>query len=345
MKKILITLLKFGTSACIIAGLCWKASSDKSFDQLAQQPKDWMLLGTATVVLLSAVLLTFFRWYLLVRALDVPLSLRDAIRFGFLGYLLMFVTVGVVGGDVLKSVFIAHQHPDRKTEAVASVVVDRMIGLYALLLVGSVSILSVPLGLLDLQNPQETWQKICIPLWITLAITGVSTLAIVMLIGSRRLNLSPWDALLERPRIGRWLAKPVAALRVYRQRVPLLLVAGLMSVANHVLCVVAVYLVARGLFRDIPSLGTHVMIVPMALLANTLPLPGGLGALEAALDLLYQAVLPAEAVGSQGFLVALGYRIITMAVAMIGGVYYLLGRREVARLIHEAEADPDLQVG
>ena len=45
-------------------------------------------------------------------------------------------------------------------------------------------------------------------------------------------------------------------------------------------------------------------------------------------------------IAGQGFVVALGYRIVTVLCAALGIVYYLTGRREVAEAIHEeAEAE------
>ncbi len=58
-----------------------------------------------------AVSLTFVRWYLLVRALGLHFRLLDAFRLGFLGYLFNFVSVGSVGGDLFKAIFIAREQP------------------------------------------------------------------------------------------------------------------------------------------------------------------------------------------------------------------------------------------
>ena len=65
--------------------------------------------------------------------LHLPFRLRDAFRLGFLAFLLNFVSVGAVGGDLFKAFFIARDQPGRRTEAVATVVVDRLVGFYALL--------------------------------------------------------------------------------------------------------------------------------------------------------------------------------------------------------------------
>src|SRR5258708_2085505 len=53
-------------------------------------------------IAVSAALLTFIRWYFLVRALRLPFSVWDAIRLGFLGIVFNLVVPGAVGGDVVK---------------------------------------------------------------------------------------------------------------------------------------------------------------------------------------------------------------------------------------------------
>ena len=42
-----------------------------------------------------------------------------------------------MGGDLFKAIFIAREQPGRRTEAVATVLVDRVIGMYALVLLTS----------------------------------------------------------------------------------------------------------------------------------------------------------------------------------------------------------------
>ena len=58
-------------------------------------------------------LLTFIRWYYLVRALDLPFTLREALRLGFLGYLFNLMPMGIVGGDLLKAVMLGPAAPGR----------------------------------------------------------------------------------------------------------------------------------------------------------------------------------------------------------------------------------------
>src|SRR5262245_27483918 len=108
------------------------AVQDDSFDRLWNEPKNWSMLAIAAALKLTAIMITFVRWFFLVRALNLPFRLRDAFRLGFLGYLFNLIAPGAVGGDLFKAVFIAREQPGRRGAAISSVIVDRLIGLYAL---------------------------------------------------------------------------------------------------------------------------------------------------------------------------------------------------------------------
>ena len=63
------------------------------------------------------------------------------------------------------------------------------------------------------------------------------------------------------------------------------------------------------------------------------------GPFEAVLDSLYANVPLADGpiAPHQGLVVALGYRVITVLIALIGACYYFAARKEVAQVMHEAE--------
>src|SRR5438552_3130691 len=86
----------------------------------------------ALVLCLSSVLLSFVRWFVLVRAVGLPFRVRDALRLGMVGYFFNNFLPGSIGGDVLKAAFLAREQ-DRRTLAVATVIMDRMIALWALI--------------------------------------------------------------------------------------------------------------------------------------------------------------------------------------------------------------------
>jgi len=330
LKKLIVTLLKFGISIGILVYLLNQARRHQSFEQLRDQPKDWAQLGVAWLLAMAAVSISFVRWFALVRVLGLSFRMRDAFRLGFLGYLLNFVSVGSVGGDLFKAVFIAREQPRRRTEAVATVLVDRIIGMFSLFVLASAGILLT--GAAAAGAPREI-QFIA---RTTLGATVVGTCAVLVLLvpASTGERVHGWVSRM--PKIGAVLASLVSAARVYRGKISVLAACCLMSLGTHVLFTLAVFNIARGLPGDHPPLAQHFVIVPMGMAAGGLPLPlGALGAFEYVLDFLYRTVSSSN----QGLVVALGYRLITVVIAMVGAGFYLSSRREVAAVLHEAEIE------
>ena len=120
-------------------------------------------------------LLTIVRWFWLLRAHDLPLSMGDALRLGFLGYLLNFVSFGAVGGDLFKAIFAARKCHARRAEAVATVIIDRLIGLYIIFVMATVAMLAT--GVWRAADDQPL-RLLCRATFIC---TGVGTLAIMLL--------------------------------------------------------------------------------------------------------------------------------------------------------------------
>ena len=154
--------------------------------------------------------MTFVRWYLLVRALHLPFRLVDAFRLGFLGYLFNFVVVGSVGGDLFKAIFIAREQPGRRAEAVATVLVDRIVGVYALVLLTSAVILGggMPKSTVEVET-------IC-RLTLVAAAIGAAGIAVLWIPGFTSGPLA--EFLTGLPRIGNVLGQLISAVRIYRTR-------------------------------------------------------------------------------------------------------------------------------
>jgi hypothetical protein len=327
--------MKVSASLAILAYLVASAQRNGCFSDLWAKPKDWRLLALAALFCSSGVLTTFVRWGSLVRALDLPFTTKDALRLGFLGYLFNLLPMGIVGGDLLKAGVLAWEHPGNKGKAVASVVVDRVIGLYTLFVVAAVAILASGFWALPVAGMQ--WISA-----ITMLVTvfgGVTLVAILTLVTPER-AIGRW--LCSLPRIGRHLENSIDALRLYRRRPQVLIGALVASLGVHSLFATGTYCIFRGLRYEGISLGTHFVIMPLSAATGTIPL--SIGPLEVALEAFYHAIpLPPGVViqNGQGLIVALGYRIITVMVAAVGVCYYLSSRREVSVVIDEVERESE----
>jgi glycosyltransferase 2 family protein len=339
VKKLFITLLKIALSVAIIAYLVWKstrgAASANALVELRDQPKHWSMLAAAWACAAVAVGITFVRWWYLVIALGVPFRLRDAMRISFWGFLVNFLPFGIVGGDVLKALMLGHEHPQHRAKALASVLFDRVVGLYLLFVVASASILLT--GFWRIEDAMI--RLICNATFVA---TIVGTIGLVWVLGPDLSRGGVNRAIGRIPRIGPPLERVIDAVRMYASKPIVVLLSSLMSIGVHSLFACSCYLLARGLPGNTFSLSMYFVVMPLSSAAGVLPLP--MGPLEWTLDTLYRLVpsdLPIAA--GQGLVVALAYRIVTLLIAVLGLPYYFGNRREMAEVIHEVEADqPDL---
>jgi uncharacterized protein (TIRG00374 family) len=335
-RRTVVTVVKIALAIAILSILIVQARDGFEF---AVRNIRWAMLGAALACTFVAATLSFLRWHLLICAQGITIRLVDTLRLGALGLALNFVSPGSIGGDFFKAIFLAHGQPGRRTEAIATVVADRVLGLLTMLLLASAGILatdvtrteSIPLRVLCDAILLST--VVC---WI-----GAGLLLAVPAFSGKRLR-----RLAERiPLAGRTIARLLGTVHVYRTQKKMLLAAFALSAVMALFFVTSFYLVARGLPNHEPSWSEHLVIVPVAGLVGAIPLtPSGVGTMEAAVKLLYQTMPGGELVNcDDGFFVAFGRRMTEVAVALVGFVFYLTHRRQVEEVYAEAEEAADME--
>lgn len=339
LKRVVVTTIKFVTPVVIVVWLLSRID-EAHWAALRSQPKNYGLLGAAFLVALSAIALTFTRWAILVRSQGIRLGMLEAYRLSAIGFLLNFVSAGSVGGDLFKAIFLARRSPGKHVEAVASVFVDRSLGLYGLLLVVVVALAIVPPA-----TASEELQQMARGAAI---LAAVGTVALVMLVAGGR-----WiDRLLRRlgdlPRVGPLVHRLADPIRSFHRHPVSFLIAFVLSLGVHSLLSISMYLVARGLYQAPPGFADHLIIVPVGMLASALPLtPAGMGILEATIEWLYR-IVPAAPTAASGTLVALAFELVKISIAAAGMVFYWSSGREIRESLDaiedemEEEIDEDL---
>jgi uncharacterized membrane protein YbhN (UPF0104 family) len=330
LRRTIVLLVKLTVAAGLMAYVLYQAQQHEQFQQLREQPKNWPLLFAGFVCTFLSIFLSFLRWQILVLAVGIDFRTSEAFRLGALGNVLNFISLGSLGGDFFKAVFLAHRQPGRRTESVATVVVDRLMGLAVMLIIASVGILTMGLWKTEELALRSLYQLILGSTAAGLVATGL-LLFVPALTGP---GIISWTRRI--PLAGSTVARLLMAARTYRDQKQMLAKACVMSLIVDLLYVMSVYLVARGLPIDAPTFLQHMVIVPVASLAGAIPItPAGLGTLELATDKLYTAMHGVDA--GVGTIVTLAHRITMAAVAAIGLVYYFAYRREVQSVMAEAE--------
>ena len=326
--KTLLNVVKVGAVGLILVVLYRRIQAADGFDRLLHDEKHWSYLMLAQCLVALAFCFSFIRWYLLVRGLDLEFRLRDALRLGSLGFMLNQFFPGSVGGDLLKAVFVAREQPEQKTEAVATVFIDRAIGLYAMLLIASVG---VAYGGKQVES-DKVFASLQTVVW-TAAVVG--TIGVIFALSALATGNHVRSVLGELPIVGNTLNRLIDAVEVYRSRRLYLLTAFCFALATHCLLISVFWLICSGLPVSQFSFLQNASIVPAGLVAGAIPsTPGGLGVLEGGMEYLYSMLGAAK---GDGGIVALTYRAMTYLFAGIGGIYYFSARKKVDELIHEAE--------
>lgn len=330
-----MTVIKLALAVVILLYLVFQARD--GFANLAEKTIYWPLLGLGLVCTLSAAGLSFVRWHLLIRALAIDISLPKTMSLGALGLAMNFVSPGAIGGDFFKAIFLAHGQPGKRTEAVASVVADRVLGLLTMLVLASGGILAT-----GLWTATSTPVRIlCRAILASTAVcwTGAAMLLFVPALSGKRVRA--WAESM--PLVGATVARLLGAVHAYRNQQRTLVVAFSISIVMALCYVTSFYSVARGLPVQEPTWAEHLVIVPTAGLVGAIPItPSGLGTTELAVEELYET-MPGGAGNRQGdgTMVALARRATEIVVALLGLVFYLTHMRKVREVYAEAEEAAD----
>jgi hypothetical protein len=135
--KLLKYLLAFGLLGYVVYAN-WAPPSGSGLKDVWQahvvdrQPIDGGSFSAALVLYGISLLATLYRWHVLVRAQDLPITLLGTVRIGLLGFFFNTFLPGSVGGDLVKAAAVAREQ-SRRTAAVATVIMDRVIGLWSLI--------------------------------------------------------------------------------------------------------------------------------------------------------------------------------------------------------------------
>src|SRR5262249_5132501 len=95
---------------------------------------DPLAFALSVVCMGMTLLIGLLRWRMVLAVRGLHLSLARTTEISLVAHFFNSLLLGVTGGDLLKAYYAARETHHRKTEAVVTVVVDRLLGLFAMLL-------------------------------------------------------------------------------------------------------------------------------------------------------------------------------------------------------------------
>ena len=293
----------------------WVQGPPELWESLTQI-SPWIFFGS---VLLVGVLLCLgvVRWRMVLRVHGLALPFGRAAEISLVAHFFNSFFLGSTGGDLMKAYYAARETHHKKTEAVVTVFVDRLVGLWAMLLFAC--IMMVPNWSL-LTSDRMLRLPILIVLCMLLGCSGLVLLAFYGGVSRRWSGARDWMRRLPK---GEWLEQLLEACRLFGRERFFVSRALLISMALNAVTVLQFMLLAHGLKLHIPALNLFV-IVPTIICIASLPItPSGLGVRENLFVIMLAATaisVPATSALSLSLLAYAG----TLVWSLVGGVVYLL---------------------
>ncbi|MFH1222766.1 MAG: lysylphosphatidylglycerol synthase transmembrane domain-containing protein [Pseudomonadota bacterium] len=319
IKTVLIYSLKFAIAGGLIYYMI--SSGQLNIAAVYEAKNNYLLITLAFVMIFASALINFYRWDLLLKGQDIHLKAKDVISLCFIGLFFTTMLPGAVGGDIVKSVYITRKTHGRKTAAVTTILLDRLIGAVALIVIATVGLL--------LHYKVFSQQPALRTLGITIVLVLVGIVAFTLLMLSRRVNRNrKWQALLKNLPLSTIIIKVYEAFHAYRNKHKYLTWALLVSFVTHGLNILAFYTITRALNFDSLNIYAYLFIVPVGLITTAIPLaPAGIGIGQAAFLKLFEWTLGIKTtVGADAITIMQGLSII---IFMIGGIFYLTYKKDI----------------
>ena len=373
MKRKLLSLLQLTVAIGLIVLLFYRMDNKQDLLNALQAIAanwPWMLAAIATFGI--CITMCAWRWKMIMDDHDIRMSYPLTAKFYLIGQFFNAFMPGSVGGDVIKAVYVARQFPDKKTVAVTTIFIDRLIGVITLLLlVDMVVLLRLPF----FWNHQETRA-------VVISLGAISSCALVALFLVFRRNLLPHpqaagflklhgkiDHIIGK--IGHIINMAYSAFQDCLTHRRLMAKTSVISLVNHIALIFAAFFLGLGL--DIrttvppepdgsvapltPALfvkeaGTYLTVFPVIDGIAAIPAtPGGLGTREYSTQLLLGMpkfnVPPTRAIP-----LSLLLYIATLIWSLGGGVVYAvhvirggtgIPIKDLASVELDLEADPEKQ--
>jgi uncharacterized protein (TIRG00374 family) len=320
IRDILWLLLRLGLAVTVMVWLLRKMGIDQMGETLRVTAAHWLWLLAAFLLCIPPLFLCILRWKLILAAQGMVLTWSRVSSIFFIGMFFNSFMIGPTGGDFIKAYYTARETHHKKTEAVTSIFIDRIVGLVILALIVSVMILCR--WTFFMSHPETRATAL-----VSLAVCGS-----IVAGGILAFSVHLFEAL---PFLKRWTLHPVLgrvfgliekvynAFYVCRAQPRVLLKIALHSILLQLLFVASASFVGKALELDLPFVN-YLSFSPLVGLISAIPVtPGGLGIREgASIHLWAISGVPA----GKAFLLAFLPYLFLVIWGLPGGILFLFHR-------------------
>jgi glycosyltransferase 2 family protein len=272
------------------------------------------LLALAALAGVATIPLAGLRWHILLRSQDLVLHLWDTIRIVAMGAFFATFLPGSAGGDLVRGYYIFQASHGRRTSALLSIFIDRLIAVFAFVLFGVLATFTRPFANYGVVE------------YGIFALAVLFLLAIVVLFRFGHAIAQLVNRLLtgRYKRLAYIIDDAGEALHQYSRQWPSVILALAVSFALVLLVAASIVLVAAATEVGKLTMIEYGIAGVYAMIANSLPFtPGGLGIGEGAFASACVALEPATS-GTPYGTIFLAFRCVVVISTLPGLIAYLV---------------------
>lgn len=323
IKKILVPVLKVALASVLVYWLIHtKKITAEPFIQLWSIP--WLtffVIGTVFIL----IIINNYRWLLLLQGQQIQSSVRETLPLTFIGLFFNLAMPGAVGGDVIKAYYIAQDQPGTKVRAATSVLMDRIVGLYAMALIALFAILT-HLDTIMSSNHLK-------PLALFIVCLSLGFTVFFILGFSEGIRTHDWtEKMLKKLPGGKIIERIYDAVHDYRRGKKQFLLGICLSIIVQSLSIFCFYIIGTSLHYEI-TMGALFFIVPLGLIAMAVPLsPGGVGVGQYVFLALFSWYGLSENLGPTLITI---YQVVQALLGLIGVPFYFMRKSKPTVMVLE----------
>ncbi len=308
IKKSSLLVLRILISLGLIGWIMLKVDRQQLLESF-RSLNIWLLLSSlAAYFAVNAI--CNWRWQLLLSARGIKSGYWNLLRYFLNGLFFGNFLPTTVGGDLARAYLVAEDCKS-KPEALASVLVDRFIGLFGVIVTGIIGLILVA----------KTGQEVSLLKALVIGILA-ALLSVVLFLNKSLVKKFRW--ILKLPlvqRIEHNIIDFYHAIYVYRTHPKEILWAFFLSLTVQVFVVITAYLIALSLGIEI-SMIPFFLYMPVIAAVSMIPLSiNGWGLQEGAFIIFFgRAGVDKSAALSLGFL----YHLVAIAISLLGGLLWLI---------------------
>lgn len=277
IKKYFIHFAKFLTVVAILYYLY--NSSLLDFTLISKISRDTAFVIQITSIIFITMLLGNLKWFILLRSQKISITFINSFYLYYIGYTFNYFLPGGIAGDALKIGYITKQGQKRSIAAL-SIIIDRSVGLFAMLLVTLFFLPSISTKINKLKWIVVEHSELIIPYFLSISLLITSATAFIFYFINHKKAYTKIIFFLKKRKSGlrKFLFKITIAVFSYRKSRSALFLNIILAIIIQIIIAICLLLIGNKTLNSEIDLLSYNLSSIITQIVSVLPIsPGGIG--------------------------------------------------------------------